>query len=102
MASMMSSEDEFLLLDSSLLLRSVKKTRAHNVHPLNRERRQFGEYHHLFCELKKDPTRFHEYTRMSLDTFQYILQKIEPRLLKNWCNLHDPILPEERLVITLR
>ena len=79
----MSSEDEFMLLDSSLLLSSVKKSVTHGpVHPLNRERRHFGEYHHLFCGLKKDPSRFHEYTRMSIDTFQYILTKIEHRLIK--------------------
>ena len=101
----MSSEDEFMIpvLDSSLVLSSVKKSvRRDHVHPINRERRHFGEYHHLFCKLKNYPSRFHEYTKKSMDTFQYILTKVENRLLKNWCNLHDPILPEEKLVITLR
>ncbi|KAL7295054.1 hypothetical protein TKK_0011652 [Trichogramma kaykai] len=40
---------------------------------------------------------------MTLTTFDYILSKIEGRLQKNWCNLHPyPILPEERLVLTIR
>ncbi|VEN59062.1 unnamed protein product [Callosobruchus maculatus] len=53
--------------------------------------------------VRKDDERFFQYTRMSQNTFDYILQKVEPRLTKNWCNLHkQPILPEERLVITIR
>ncbi|GFN86280.1 calcium-regulated heat stable protein 1 [Plakobranchus ocellatus] len=39
---------------------------------------------------------------MNLETFGYILNKIEHRLEKSWCNWHRPILPEERLVVTLR
>lgn len=40
---------------------------------------------------------------MTLDTFNYVLSKIHSSLEKNWCNFHkQPIVPEERLVITLR
>ncbi|XP_050311194.1 uncharacterized protein LOC126746841 [Anthonomus grandis grandis] len=40
---------------------------------------------------------------MNHETFKYILEKVKHLLTKNWCNLHSqPILPEERLVITLR
>ena len=66
-------------------------------------RQQLGEYHHLFPELKKDGTKFFEYTRMEKETFVYVLSLIENRLLKRRCNWHtQPVLPEERLVITLR
>uniref|UniRef100_A0ABD2WA75 DDE Tnp4 domain-containing protein n=1 Tax=Trichogramma kaykai TaxID=54128 RepID=A0ABD2WA75_9HYME len=41
--------------------------------------------------------------RMDVDTFDYILSKIERYLVKKWCNLHtDPILPEQRLVVCIR
>ncbi|KAL7293788.1 hypothetical protein TKK_0012850 [Trichogramma kaykai] len=39
---------------------------------------------------------------MSVVTFEYILWKLEDKLQRNWCNLHSTILPEERLVISLR
>lgn len=62
-----------------------------------------GEYHTLFDTLKKDPKKFFLYTRMNLETFQYILMSIGSSLLKSWCNFHNqPIQPEEKLVITLR
>ena len=62
-----------------------------------------SEYHHLFPQLKADGERVFQYFRMDIETFTYILGKIEHRLIKNWCNLHQKkILPEERLVITLR
>lgn len=73
------------------------------VHEINKQRSSFGEYHHLFCILKKYPEKFVQYTRMKVGTFNYILLKVENLLQKHWCNLHQqPILPEEQLVITIR
>ncbi|XP_028982504.1 putative nuclease HARBI1 [Diachasma alloeum] len=41
--------------------------------------------------------------RMTVQTFDYVLSNIGPSLVKNWCNLHSqPIMPEERLVLTIR
>lgn len=79
------------------------RIRRFQIHEINRGRRYFGEYHHLFPLLKNYPNKFHQYMRMNTDTFSYILSKLENSLTKNWCNLHtQPILPEERLVLTLR
>ena len=89
-------------MDNTSLLLSIKKRKKEGIHQINTERGQLGEYHHLFHELKDDQARFYEYTRMTKGTFEYLLKKIKSRLSKNWCNLHDPIMPEERLVITLR
>lgn len=73
------------------------------VHEINRDRPVFGEYHHLFPQLKGDKSRFRSYIRMQIETFNYILENIEESLTKNWGNWHQrPILPEERLVICLR
>ena len=74
-----------------------------SVNPLNKKRNELGEYHMLFNEMKQQEERFQSYLRMSPKTFQYILDKIESKLQKEWCNLHPrPIYPEERLVVTLR
>jgi hypothetical protein len=36
------------------------------VHPLFSERSEFGEYCHLFHVLRRQPTKFFEYLRMSI------------------------------------
>ena len=100
-SEMNSSEDELFLTESVFPKVLVQKKVA--IHEVNKGRSVYGEYHHLFGELKEDNDRFFKYLRMSLETFNYILSKIDHRLQKQWCNLHQqPILPEERLVITLR
>ncbi|KAG8270877.1 hypothetical protein J6590_075451 [Homalodisca vitripennis] len=52
------------------------------VHPINRRRRVYGEYHHLIKQLKEDPERFFQYTRMSVPTFDFILNRLKGRLEK--------------------
>ena len=97
--------DDFLLLDSSLtkfLLPDIERRRTISVHEINKRRSSEGEYHHLFQQLKAHPDRFYAYTRMNQSTFDYILKKIECKFKETWCNWHKPILPEERLVVTLR
>jgi hypothetical protein len=80
----------------------LKRERS-RVHEINQLRRQYGEYHHIFPQLKADGEQFFEYFRMDNEMFTYILGKTEHRLIKNWCNLRkQKILPEERFVITLR
>lgn len=92
-----SSDEELLIMDNPLL--RLKRKRE-GIHPINRKRAEYGEYHHPFKEIKNHPERFFQYMRMTMDTFSYILQKVEDRLNKTWCNLHkQPILPEERLVV---
>lgn len=101
----LSSEDVACLLMASerSVAFKVKPIRRVSVHSVNKLRGIFGEYHHLFPQLRCDSERFFEYCRMDCTTFDYILEKIKHRTLKNWCNLHkQKILPEERLVVTLR
>ncbi|GFO18868.1 hypothetical protein PoB_004537300 [Plakobranchus ocellatus] len=94
-----SSDNEYFLMDSVFSKLKWPKRRC-KVHNINKERGALGEYHHLFIQLKSYPDRFYAYTRMNLETFGYIHNKIEHRLEKFWCNWHRPILPEERLVVT--
>lgn len=37
----------------------------------------YGQYHHLFLTLKEHAEQYFQYMRMTLDTFSYILGKIE-------------------------
>jgi len=99
----LTSEDAALLLLASESVHLKLKRDRSGVREINQSRWQYGEYHHLFPQLKADGERFFQYFRMDIETFTYILGKVEHRLIKNWCNLHQQkILPEERLVITLR
>lgn len=72
------------------------------VHELNQERTTKGEYHTLFSQLRQHPDKFFEYCRMSIETFDLILNRVEHRLQKTELNYRKVILPEERLVVTLR
>jgi hypothetical protein len=55
---------------------SVKKSRSVVV----KQRKLFGEFNILYESLRTDPVKFQEYTRMSVSTFDYRLQKMESRL----------------------
>ena len=92
-----SSDEEFLLLKTSMALKVLRGAKRQGVHDINKERATFGEYHHLFTQLKQDPDRFQVYTRMSMGAFQYILNKVENMLVKNWTNWHRSIFPEKSL-----
>ncbi|XP_065084914.1 uncharacterized protein LOC135707109 [Ochlerotatus camptorhynchus] len=77
--------------------------REFGVHPINQKRQIYGEYHHLYPDLVKHPAKFRNYTRMRIETFNYVLGLIEERLTKQWTNfVQQPILPREKLIITLR
>lgn len=97
---MSSSDEDFFLLDN--IIPKIKRKRF-GIHEINKNRGIYSEYHTLFNDIKRDEEKFFQYTRMTLETFNYILGKVEHRLIKTWCNWHkQPILPEERLVVTLR
>lgn len=88
---------------STAALYFVSHPKRIGVHEINALRQRYGEYHHLLPQMRRDPERFHRYLRMYPSTFDYILSKISPYLEKNWTNfIKNPILPEEKLVITLR
>lgn len=69
-----------------------------------KQRRYFGEFSTLYETLRLNDQKFHEYTRMSVTTFDYILTKIESRLERTCTNFHlsHLISPAEKLIVTLR
>ncbi|CAF4891453.1 unnamed protein product [Pieris macdunnoughi] len=94
-------EDLLVLLDSPILRWEVLNTRD-GVHEINKNRGITGEVFNLYQELRLYPTKFFEYTRMPLSTFDYILSKISPKITKEDTNFRKSIRPEEKLFITLR
>jgi len=84
----LTSEDAALLLIASENVHLKLKRERSGVHEINKLRGQYGEYHHLFPQLKEDGEWFFQYFRMDIEMFTYILGKTEHCLIKNWCNLH--------------
>lgn len=70
------------------------------VHPINIRCNTLGYYYTLVQELKNHPDKFFDYTRMSLEVFNKLLNKVTPFLEKT--SNQEAISPEHRLIITLR
>lgn len=69
------------------------------VRAINTRRRQQGAFHNLFQEIKTDPQMFHKYTRMTLPTFQHLMDIVNPSLMKRSPRALEP---EQRVALTLR
>lgn len=94
----------FYLVESSSLLMRRRRRRSRRTEWVNQiflKREEHGEFHHLMDDLKKDPEKFFDYFRLSLNTFTYILESVKPELTKH-SNFRLVISPEERLTVTLR
>lgn len=91
-----------LILDNPFLRNKMLKKKRVGVHPINRTRKMYGEFHHLYADLRKSPTKFFEYLRMSIGTYDFILKRIGKRIQKKKTNFKKPISPAERLYVTLR
>ncbi|XP_071653384.1 uncharacterized protein, partial [Temnothorax longispinosus] len=69
------------------------------VRPINTRRRQQGAFYNLFQEMKTDPQMFLKYTRMTLPTFQHLMDIVNPSLMKRSPRALEP---EQRVAVTLR
>lgn len=69
------------------------------VRPINTRRRQQGAFYNLFQEIKRDQQMFYKYTRMTLPTFQNLMDIVNSSLMKR-----NPraLEPEQRVALTLR
>jgi len=72
------------------------------VRPWIASRPQFGAYHSLFHELKKDEQSFKQFIRMDVSQFDFLVEKLAPKILKEDTFMRDSIQPEEMLCLTLR
>lgn len=81
---------------------STTKSRQFWVHPLNQKREEEDLFENFYNSIRKFPLKFFEYYRMSLTSFDELLETIRPHLTKQHTNMRNPICVEQRLTITIR
>ena len=84
-----------------LMLQILSNRRNIWVHPLNNLRFEKGEFYTLYPDLRKWPSRFYKFYRMSLTKFDRLLGMLQPYLVRTGCNYRQPIEGEQRLVSTI-
>ncbi len=74
-------EEEILLCScaSKFYLLQDRKLK-YCTHQMYIEKNKFGEFHHLYNDLRQYPPKFFEYMRMKVETFDYILKVISKKL----------------------
>jgi len=80
----------------------VQKHRRYWVHPLHSSKEYDMKFQSFYGNLKKYPEKFFDYYRMSIQSFEELLEKVRLNLTKETTHLRNPISPEERLTVTLR
>ncbi|KAJ8911470.1 hypothetical protein NQ315_015237 [Exocentrus adspersus] len=91
-------------LQSHFCYRKKKKNkkRRYWVHPLNTRRIRHSQFYLLRAKLRAHPDKFFDYHRMSIKTFDELLDKVRDKIKKQNTWMRFSIDAEERLTITLR
>lgn len=99
-----SCEMDFIELAAlcALEIRRKKSKRRFWLHPLTTQRSEKGQFHKLYADLRSHPVKFFKYYRMSLKTFDELLELIRPGITRRDTRWRRSITPEERLSVTLR
>lgn len=92
--------EDLIIFHLSHKTRKAKK--RHWIHPLFLERHSKGLFHTYFKDVRKYPDRFFNYTRMSVQSFDNLLENISNSIKGSDTRMRACITPEEKLVMTLR
>ena len=78
------SSDEEVAVCLWYTVQELEKTEKKKlwVHPLNQKRITHNVIFSLLCELCADKSKFKNYTRINIDTFDFILQQIQEEIRK--------------------
>lgn len=72
------------------------------VHPINEKRSKENTLQTFINELRSDDNKFRNFTRMSVTTFDYVLNVISDKIRKRDSRFRKSIPPTQRLFVTLR
>lgn len=101
-SNMSLAKNLYLMENSALKFKISSNKRAVWVHDINKKRETHREFHHLYAMLRRSPQKIFEYTRMSVNSFDLLLLKVEQKITKEMTGWRKPITPEEKLIICLR
>lgn len=100
--AMSSSEDEDVLAFVNMININQNRTkRRYWVHPFWKKSQTKSGFS-VFKELNMYPERFQSFYRMKRETFEVLVRKVRPKILKKDTNYRRAISPEERVLITIR
>lgn len=83
-------------------MRRRRRERAYWVHPILRERLTLSLYVTLYPSLRSYEPKFFNYFRMSIKSFDALLEKINHDIAADANAIRYCISPEEKLIVTLR
>ncbi|KAL4153406.1 hypothetical protein QTP88_001239 [Uroleucon formosanum] len=86
----------------SKVVRKRKKKRKFWVHPLLSDRSTKGLFNLFYNDLRKHEDKFFNYLRMSIKSFDELLELLQQDLTGQQTNMRECISPVEKLVVTLR
>lgn len=84
------------------LLLKRKRKRKYWVHPILRDRLTHGQFTTLYPKLRNYEPKFFNYLRMSINSFDELLETISEQIASFDTHMRSSVSPEEKLVITLR
>ncbi|CAI6374003.1 unnamed protein product [Macrosiphum euphorbiae] len=82
--------------------KTIKKKKKYWVHPITSQRLLKGQFYKLHNELRSYPVKFFNFYRMSVKSFDDLLNLIRPSITYQDSKWRKAIPPEERLSVTLR
>jgi hypothetical protein len=83
-------------------LRKRRKKRRFWIHPILKDRSTKGIFYTLYSDLRQNPDKFFIFARMSITSFDELLQCMKEQQTGVDTNMRDSIPPEEKFMVTLR
>lgn len=90
------------IADSFGYLNSPRKEREFWVHPFNKSREDNERFKKFYLDIRQYPQKFFEYYRMSIQSFDELLENVRPYITKQITQFRNPVSAEERLTLTIR
>lgn len=72
------------------------------IHPFNLNREPSNRFFNFYNDIRKYSDKFFEYYRMSITSFDELLDKLRQKITKKTTKFRRPVSSEERLTITIR
>jgi len=86
----------------SRVIRKRKINRKFWIHPLLSDRSTKGLFNLFYNDVRKYKDKFFNYLRMSVNSFDELMELLQEDLTDQQTNMIEYISPVEKLVVTLR